>query len=207
MASIFLHHLAIFTIAAAAAARPVLATRVPPGTQQGTYIVTLSPEGQEIHARLPDINHDNAHVLPLPPPPPPPPPQSPRGATAWPSHTAPLCSDSPWIGTYDLYHDNGARNAFSSQCAALAGARLGNGDKIYSHWGDAVAYMCSYAGSGGGGGGGGGNPCVVQEWVDAVDWAAASCAGRNGGYMECAYLSIPGWKKAYGYTHINTSFC
>ncbi|KAK1520220.1 hypothetical protein CPAR01_15271 [Colletotrichum paranaense] len=219
------HHLTILI----ASAGPVLSTLVPPGSQQGTYIVTLTPEGEELHTRvsgIPDIHAVEDKLSPFSQATPPLTPHLPRrDATSWPSDTKPLCSDSPWITTAAFNSNpNGARNAFAAQCAALNGKRLGYREKIYSHWGEAVAYMCSYAGSGDvGNGRDGGNPCVVQEWVDAVEWAARACGGRNGdGYMECgrvkvyeradfgngtAYLTIPGWKKAYGYTHINTSFC
>ncbi|KXH67405.1 hypothetical protein CSAL01_02587 [Colletotrichum salicis] len=167
------HHLTILTALAA----PVLSTLVPPGSQQGTYIVTLTPEGRELHTRIPDVDI------------PPPPHHLRRDTTTWPPDTTKaICSDSPWITTADFAsHPNGARNAFAAQCAALNGKRLGYREKIYSHWGDAVAYMCSYAGSGDvGNGKNGGNPCVVQEWVDAVEWAARDCGGRNGdGFMEC----------------------
>jgi len=60
-----------------------------------------------------------------------------------------------------------------------------------------VAYLCSYQS----------NPCSTREWVDAVSWVQASCHGTDGPYIAPGYLSIPAWKKAYGYVSADSVFC
>ncbi|KAJ0301943.1 hypothetical protein COL516b_007450 [Colletotrichum fioriniae] len=123
-----------------ASAGPTLSTLVPHGSQQGTYIVTLAPKGEEIHTRIFNIPDIDISSIPNPNSIPPHLPFPRRDTTSWPSDTKPLCSDSPWITTAAFTsHPNGARIAFAAQCAALNGKRLGYREKIYGHWGDAVA--------------------------------------------------------------------
>ncbi|KAJ0324198.1 hypothetical protein COL5a_007864 [Colletotrichum fioriniae] len=130
------HHLIILI----ASAGPTLSTLVPHGSQQGTYIVTLAPKGEEIHTRIFNIPDIDISSIPNPNSIPPHLPFPRRDTTSWPSDTKPLCSDSPWITTAAFTsHPNGARIAFAAQCAALNGKRLGYREKIYGHWGDAVA--------------------------------------------------------------------
>ncbi|TDZ18881.1 hypothetical protein Cob_v008026 [Colletotrichum orbiculare MAFF 240422] len=165
---------------------------VPLEGEDGIYVVHTDDAGTEVHTKIADLdpallNGTTPNTASLN-----------KRAVAWPGGTYPVCVSLQWIGHYDFY-DGGAWQYFYSACEEYSGHRFYNGDSLYSRYGTAVAYMCSYSNDG--------NPCSVGEWVDAVNWIAGTCSQRNNGYMESAYLTIPSWKKAYGYTTAGSGFC
>ncbi|KAK6223100.1 hypothetical protein QIS74_03945 [Colletotrichum tabaci] len=167
---------------------------VPLEGEDGIYVVRTDGTGAEVHTKIADIDLSLANATAAA--------TDAEGlekrAVAWPSGTYPVCVNLQWIGQWDFYN-GGAWQYFYNGCLEEGGRRFYNGESLYSRYGTAVAYMCSYSPSG--------NPCNVGEWVDAVNWIAGTCSARGNGYMESAYLSIPGWKKAYGYTTAGSGFC
>ncbi|KAJ0161395.1 hypothetical protein CTA2_6297 [Colletotrichum tanaceti] len=168
---------------------------VPLEGEDGIYVVRTDGTGSEVHTKIADLDHSLANATAAAA-------ADAEGlekrAVAWPGGTYPVCVSLQWIGQYDFY-TGGAWQYFYTGCQEAGGQRFYSGDTLYSRYGTAVAYMCSYSPSG--------NPCSVGEWVDAVNWIAGACPARGNGYMESAYLSIPGWKKAYGYTTAGSGFC
>ncbi|KAF6823383.1 hypothetical protein CMUS01_10720 [Colletotrichum musicola] len=170
------------------------ALTVPEEGEDGIYLAHVDENGQEVHTKIADLDPatslnvtDAVAAAALD-----------KRAINWPSGTYPTCVNLQWLGHWDFY-DGGAWNYFYDACYDVGSQRFYNGDSLYSRYGSAVAYMCSYSNSG--------NPCNIQEWVDAVNWLAGTCSQRNGGNMVSAYLTIPAWKKAYGYTTAGSGFC
>jgi len=166
-----------------------VAFTVPKNQTEGVYIALIDDDGNEVHSKVGEIT-----------PGPVPPEVAPTfnnltKRTTWPYKTSPRCSQAPWLPMDDFY--NRAWNIFYSNCWSLGDTKIRG--SLYSHWGGAVAYMCSYSA--------GGSICRPQEWVDAVNWVSNSCHGRSGGWMEAGWLSIPGWYKTYGYANSATPFC
>lgn len=96
----------------------------------------------------------------------------------WPSGTYPWCPGGDWFLQADFY-DHGW-NAFYSGCLANGNNKFPAGTLYVQYQGNSVSYMCAYTA----------NPCNVEEWVDAVNWVSANCAGRGGGWMEPGTLPI-----------------
>ncbi|KAK4098750.1 hypothetical protein N658DRAFT_517879 [Parathielavia hyrcaniae] len=113
----------------------------------------------------------------------------------WPSGTYPWCPGGDWFLQADFY-DHGW-DAFYATCAAGGGHRFPRNTVLTEYQGTSVSYMCAYTA----------NPCRVDEWADAVNWAANNCHGRSNGWMEPAYLHVPGWNKRYGYAKSGSSIC
>lgn len=90
----------------------------------------------------------------------------------WPSGTYPWCPGGDWLLQDDFYQHSW--NAFYSACAAGGDNQFPANSVFVQYQGTAVSYMCAYTA----------NPCHVDEWVDAVNWAAGNCAGRGNGWME-----------------------
>lgn len=149
---------------------------VPAEGEDGIYTVHVDETGQEVHTKIADLDpttalnvtEDAAAALD-------------KRAVSWPSGTYPVCVNLQWLGHWDFY-DGGAWNYFYNACYDVGSQRFYNGDSLYSRYGTAVAYMCSYSNSG--------NPCNIQEWVDAVNWLAGTCSQRNGGNMVSGEFSF-----------------
>lgn len=151
---------------------PLMAIRIPANQTYGVYTVTTDGAGNDIFTKISDVKSGppvNPHT---------------RRATTWPTRTNPVCADSRWLKQYDFY-TGGAWQAFFDACWSVGNTKFKDGKAVYAYWGDAVAYMCSYQS----------NPCNVREWGDAVAWVQNSCGGRDGGWMQPGWLSIPAWKK------------
>jgi len=162
---------------------------IPANLTEGVYTVTTAADGTELLTKLSDINTNSTN------------PVLAKRSTTWPYRTSPVCpTDQRFLKYYDLY-SGGAYNSFFGQCQSVGDTKFGNGAKLFSYWGGAVAYMCSYSSVNGG------NPCNAQEWADAVSWVQNSCYGRDGPFVQPGWLSIPEWKKAYGYANADTAFC
>ncbi|KAK4124421.1 hypothetical protein N657DRAFT_595284 [Parathielavia appendiculata] len=113
----------------------------------------------------------------------------------WPSGTYPWCPGGDWFLLTDFY-DHGW-DAFYATCAAGGGYKFPRNTVLTEYQGTSVSYMCAYTT----------NPCNVNEWVDAVNWAAGNCHGRSNGWMEPGYLHVPAWNKRYGYAKAGSSIC
>ncbi|KAE9578277.1 hypothetical protein CGMCC3_g5660 [Colletotrichum fructicola] len=85
----------------------------------------------------------------------------------------------------------------SGKCKANGDHKFPKNTVFANYQGTSVSYMCAYTA----------NPCNVNEWADAVGWAASNCKGRSNGWMEPGYLHVPGWNKRYGYAKSGASIC
>ncbi|OIW24351.1 hypothetical protein CONLIGDRAFT_718716 [Coniochaeta ligniaria NRRL 30616] len=113
----------------------------------------------------------------------------------WPSGTYPWCPGGDWFLQDDFY--NHGFSAFYDSCYANGNHKFPAGTVFANYQGTSVSYMCSYTT----------NPCNTAEWSDAVNWAASNCYGRSNGWMEPAYLHVPGWNKRYGYAKAGAGIC
>ncbi|KAF0321397.1 hypothetical protein GQ607_011400 [Colletotrichum asianum] len=113
----------------------------------------------------------------------------------WPSGTYPWCPGGDWFLQNDFYQHGW--DAFYAQCKANGDHKFPKNTVFANCQGTSVSYMCAYTT----------NPCNVNEWADAVGWAASNCKGRRNGWMEPGYLHVPGWHRRYGYAKSGASIC
>lgn len=90
----------------------------------------------------------------------------------WPSGTYPWCPGGDWFLENDFYQHGW--DAFYAQCKANGDHKFPKNTVFANYQGTSVSYMCAYTT----------NPCNVNEWADAVGWAASNCKGRSNGWME-----------------------
>ncbi|KAK1994598.1 hypothetical protein LX36DRAFT_583993 [Colletotrichum falcatum] len=184
LSSIFLSAAAVGTALAETIQLPELA--------DGTYIISLDGEGKPTWTDVtvnatgsaPPATRDVAGSGPRV-----------NKRFNWPSGTYPWCPGGDWFLENDFYQHG--FNAFYDSCAANGDHKFPRNTVFANYQGTSVSYMCAYTT----------NPCNVDEWSDAVNWAASNCVGRSGGWMEPAYLHVPDWNKRYGYAKSGASIC
>ena len=144
--------------------------RIPKDTTPGSYAVTISPSGQEIHTPLSTSSTPNPANRTSSNP-----HHQKRAATqTYPPQAKTYCGDS-YIEASDF--TDKASLDFQARCNRTNGEFLTTSAMaVYSLHGTAVAYMCNFSG--------GGNPCVAGEFLDVVRRVRETCLWSRGGVLQ-----------------------
>ncbi len=132
------------------------AIQIPANQLDGVYIVE-DIEGIETHTRIADVNTTaldigvntaSTHL---------------KSDFSWPPRMHTECDTTNVFFSNDFYQ--GAYNGFVTACNANKGKELEGGKALYVKYSTSAAYFCSYRK----------NPCVVEEWEDAVGRIQSKC--------------------------------
>jgi hypothetical protein len=146
-----------------------------PDLADGSYIISIDGDGKQIWTDI------TANVTNAPPPAIPKPDAVStnsrlRKRFSWPSGTYPWCPGGDWFLQNDFYQHSWG--AFYDNCASGGDHKFPKNSVLAEYQGSSVSYMCAYTA----------NRCNVDEWSDAVNWAAGNCHGRSNGWMEPGML-------------------
>jgi len=167
------------------------AFKLPANLADGAYEVTINPStGAEEMITIPIANSTSV--------PAPPKPSRLQRRVNWPSGTEPKCANNFFweVDFYELSY-----NGFYQACEYhfKRGDKLKDKRAVFVKSGSSVSYMCNYSSKG--------NPCSPEEWWDAVDKVARQCSTGRDGWRQGGHLSIPSWKKTYGFENSDADFC
>lgn len=146
-----------------------------PDLPDGSYIITINGDGNPTWTDIAANTTDS------------PPPDAPkliedstssrlRKRFNWPSGTYAVCPGGNWFLQDEFYQRSW--NAFYNTCYGGGEFKYPPLSALAQYQGTSVSYMCAYTT----------NPCRVEEWQDAVNWASGNCFGRSNGWMEPGML-------------------
>ncbi|RFU25644.1 hypothetical protein B7463_g10696, partial [Scytalidium lignicola] len=157
--------------------------------EDGIYFLTIGDDGNEAYTLMDQNLTDVSGAAP---------PYSARLGRRYqylPSDSIAYCNPNV-VDMNDFYQV--AYNKFWSICINLGNTRVGEKQAVAAKSQTTVAYMCDYAE----------NPCNVNEWWESVGWISSVCTGLGDSvWKQAGWMSIPSWKKSYGYDDINNGFC
>ena len=165
---------ALLSISAIAASALAQTLPVPEDLADGVYLITIDNDGSsQITKQLANVTGTTTTTTTTDD-------SSPvskrrfgkKRAYNWPSGTYPYCPGGNWFLQNDFY--NRAFDSFWNTCASLGSYKIPAGARLVAKQGTSVAYMCAFTT----------NPCNTNEFGNAVDWTAGSCAARSNGWME-----------------------